>query len=553
VGASATIGVGTVTTGAAGSSVVITNSGTSTAAVLNFTVPKGDPGSSTSTGSATFDYLQVGPLDSIKSASFIGTPKVYHETRALLDQIVEYKVTTGAVPSTALGRTAQHTIIAEYQGQLASGINPVNVAASNLNTTMVVGGNPSTPAKGSAVNQQFVNQVSTTDTSAGPNEFANTVMLLEPMLGAANSGNTIWQNDWSVYGAADGPDYALYGTTQMICRWNPSAATSGQKSVGSLVTTRPQAGAGFQARSNMYTFPVDIGVGVAGFTGINNRSTLSGAYSAGATKGFEVAFQSGSNLGPWLNDGTYNGGSKIGTGFLSTDHMDYGVRVGAPHPSATAPIAIATSATAGVVSLGADAPWDPSALLSVSGKVSIQGGGFNTGHLQLGLYHLWIDTAGKIRTKSGAPTTATDGALIEGTQGPQGIQGIQGPAGSGGVTGAGSSVDSEVAVFSGTSGGALKRSYQVFKSVFAGNVNANGTASTIATGFSVSKTSLGTYLITTALPLAAENYGITATARDVNPGWVRRVLNSGNNFLVETVDGNAALADIGFGFTIIQI
>ena len=43
-GKSATISIGTVTTGAAGSNASVTNSGTSTDAVLNFTIPKGDKG-----------------------------------------------------------------------------------------------------------------------------------------------------------------------------------------------------------------------------------------------------------------------------------------------------------------------------------------------------------------------------------------------------------------------------------------------------------------------------------------------------------------------------
>ena len=43
-GAAATIEVGTVTTGAAGSSASVSNSGTSTNAVLNFTIPRGTPG-----------------------------------------------------------------------------------------------------------------------------------------------------------------------------------------------------------------------------------------------------------------------------------------------------------------------------------------------------------------------------------------------------------------------------------------------------------------------------------------------------------------------------
>lgn len=43
-GTAATITIGAVNTGAAGSSVSVTNSGTSTAAILNFTIPKGDQG-----------------------------------------------------------------------------------------------------------------------------------------------------------------------------------------------------------------------------------------------------------------------------------------------------------------------------------------------------------------------------------------------------------------------------------------------------------------------------------------------------------------------------
>lgn len=43
-GLPATVAVGTTTTGAAGSSATVTNSGTANAAVLNFTIPAGDPG-----------------------------------------------------------------------------------------------------------------------------------------------------------------------------------------------------------------------------------------------------------------------------------------------------------------------------------------------------------------------------------------------------------------------------------------------------------------------------------------------------------------------------
>ena len=53
-GTSATITVGAVTTGAAGSSVVVTNTGTSSAAIFNFTIPKGDQGDPASTDDGTY-------------------------------------------------------------------------------------------------------------------------------------------------------------------------------------------------------------------------------------------------------------------------------------------------------------------------------------------------------------------------------------------------------------------------------------------------------------------------------------------------------------------
>jgi hypothetical protein len=49
-GAAATVSIGTVTTGAAGTQATVTNSGSSTAAVLNFTIPQGAAGSSAGGG-----------------------------------------------------------------------------------------------------------------------------------------------------------------------------------------------------------------------------------------------------------------------------------------------------------------------------------------------------------------------------------------------------------------------------------------------------------------------------------------------------------------------
>ncbi len=47
--------------------------------------------------------------------------------------------------------------------------------------------------------------------------------------------------------------------------------------------------------------------------------------------------------------------------------------------------------------------------------VSPAGGGYNNGHLCLGGYHIWVDTSGRLRIKSSAPSSATDGTIV-GTQ-----------------------------------------------------------------------------------------------------------------------------------------
>jgi hypothetical protein len=52
-GAAATVSIGNVTTGAAGTQAIVTNSGTSTAAVLNFTIPQGTAGTDGSGGGST--------------------------------------------------------------------------------------------------------------------------------------------------------------------------------------------------------------------------------------------------------------------------------------------------------------------------------------------------------------------------------------------------------------------------------------------------------------------------------------------------------------------
>lgn len=74
-GTAATVSVGTVTTGAAGSSAAVTNAGTSAAAVFNFTIPRGATGATGETGAtgstgATGAAGAAGADREVKSSSF---------------------------------------------------------------------------------------------------------------------------------------------------------------------------------------------------------------------------------------------------------------------------------------------------------------------------------------------------------------------------------------------------------------------------------------------------------------------------------------------------
>lgn len=50
--------------------------------------------------------------------------------------------------------------------------------------------------------------------------------------------------------------------------------------------------------------------------------------------------------------------------------------------------------------------------ISPAGLVSTGGYQWNAGHLMIGPYHLWVDGSGKLRIKSTAPASDTDGVTV---------------------------------------------------------------------------------------------------------------------------------------------
>jgi hypothetical protein len=51
----------------------------------------------------------------------------------------------------------------------------------------------------------------------------------------------------------------------------------------------------------------------------------------------------------------------------------------------------------------------------VYGSLALDRGAWDTAHIELGPYHLWVDSTGDLRIKNGAPTSDTDGTVV-GTQ-----------------------------------------------------------------------------------------------------------------------------------------
>ena len=73
-GQAATISIGSVSTGAAGTSATVVNSGTSSAAVFDFVIPRGEKGETGSTGASGTDATITGVTASVDSN--VGTPNV---------------------------------------------------------------------------------------------------------------------------------------------------------------------------------------------------------------------------------------------------------------------------------------------------------------------------------------------------------------------------------------------------------------------------------------------------------------------------------------------
>ena len=134
-GAGASVAIGTVTTSAPGTQAAITNSGTSTAAVLNFTLPQGAPGTNGTGGSGTSQSMSGIPF--VSTLHMVSFNAKFYSVNGPNSSINEADTTLTWVPGTCTA-----TRLTAFSGQanpiaitLRAGASPTSMSDSTLTCT----------------------------------------------------------------------------------------------------------------------------------------------------------------------------------------------------------------------------------------------------------------------------------------------------------------------------------------------------------------------------------------------------------------------------------
>ena len=68
--------------------------------------------------------------------------------------------------------------------------------------------------------------------------------------------------------------------------------------------------------------------------------------------------------------------------------------------------------TQGNIDADGDITADGDVTITGASSYLVLSGGWNTSHIQMGTYHLWIDSSGRLRIKNGVPASDTDGVVV---------------------------------------------------------------------------------------------------------------------------------------------
>lgn len=212
-GDAATIEVGTVTTGAAGTSATVVNSGTSSAAVFDFTIPRGDKGETGETGNGISSITQTG------TSGLVDTYTIYYTNGndTTFDVTNGQDGTDGYSPTATVTQSDNITTITitDKNGTTTESIDLSGIISDIEDIQELI------PSQATSSNQladkDFVNSSIATNTANFIGTFANVPALIAYSGTVTNNDyafvvNSVIKdngNDWATFAALDAYDKDL--------------------------------------------------------------------------------------------------------------------------------------------------------------------------------------------------------------------------------------------------------------------------------------------------------------------------------------------------------
>lgn len=329
-GNAATVAVGTVTTGAAGSSATITNSGDSHNATLNFTIPRGDTGATGATGATgTAATIAVGAVTTGSPGGSASVTNSGTSSAAVLD----FTIPTGQTGPTgapgAAATVAVGTVSTGAPGSSATVNNSGSSSAAILNFSIPRGDVGATGATGSAATVA-VGTVTTGSPGSSANvtnsgtSSAATLNFTIPRgdvgpTGATGSPGTDGRTIWNGSGAPSSGTGAIgdfYVNTTANTIYGPKTS-GGWGSATSLVGPQGATGATGATGSPGAAATVSVGTTTTGAAGSSATVTNSGTSSA-AVFNFTIPQGATGNTGPAGATGATGSAATVAVGTVTT-------------------------------------------------------------------------------------------------------------------------------------------------------------------------------------------------------------------------------------------
>ena len=305
-GAAATITVGTVTTGASGTSATVTNSGTSNAAVLDFTIPKGDEGPAT----VSIGTVTTGAAGSSASVTNSGT-----QSAAILDFTIPKgdSGTNGTNGSDGANATIQvGSVTTGAAGSNATITNSGTASAAIFDFTIPKGdqGNPGTNG---------------TDGSDGADGAAATISVGTVSTGAPGSSVTVTNSgtsnaavfDFSIPQGDDGAATVSIGNVNTGAPGSSASVTNSGTQTAAILDFVIPSGLQGNPGTNGTNATITVGSVTTGAAGSSATVTNSGSASA-AVLNFTIP--KGDNGTPGTNgtDGNDGAAATVSVGTVTT-------------------------------------------------------------------------------------------------------------------------------------------------------------------------------------------------------------------------------------------